>query len=752
MTILPENTDLNVLIIEDNKDDTELLVYQLKKAFKSVHYTHIQNLKEYLEALRQVAESESCPEPERHNVILSDWAVPGYDCFAALEALHKIKQIIPFIIVSGAIGEPTAVALIKAGAYDFVLKEQSSRLSYIIPKALEWAEQRKTDETQRLQIELQNKALQASPIAIAILNGQGAFEWVNQAYEMLTGWAIQELKGRYLWGFCGEVSSKNCMQVFQELKNKDIHQWEGTGTRKDGSRYHEFRQMVKLSDADNAVQQYLLIRQDITSLKQYRSRLEIDAELPLILANCQTETSIYEESASYIKRAFGIQRAGFIRIDEGGEKILRWLGDDMEESLSREGAHGTQYPVLVDGKSRAICAVDWNAIPIEGTNILISYTLEKLEQPLSKLAAQRMAKEWIHRLSLLDIFREYFGSGRDFNAAVLKILRIIRETLHADSICLYIQNADGSLTSKDYDGFLSDLIRDATIPPGQKNVGLAAEERRIIAADDLATNPDYVPHFRDLIEREKFVTQYCIPVILANEARAVLELFFRAPFKPDETWLAFGQAAAYQIGIALQMQNIIEELDKTYRDLQRANESIIEGLSSALEFRDEETEGHTLRVTALFMSFASRFIQDENELKKLRIGSLFHDIGKIGISDAILNKPGPLTFEERIEMQKHPLISKAILSRIPSLHEYIDIPLYHHEKYDGTGYPFGLRGEGIPLSARIFAITDVYEALTSDRPYRKAWSKEKALEYIRDNAGTHFDPELALRFVEMNMD
>jgi len=363
-----------------------------------------------------------------------------------------------------------------------------------------------------------------------------------------------------------------------------------------------------------------------------------------------------------------------------------------------------------------------------------------------------MAKEWIHRLSLLDIFREYFGSGRDFNAAVLKILRIIRETLHADSICLYIQNADGSLTSKDYDGFLSDLIRDATIPPGQKNVGLAAEERRIIAADDLATNPDYVPHFRDLIEREKFVTQYCIPVILANEARAVLELFFRAPFKPDETWLAFGQAAAYQIGIALQMQNIIEELDKTYRDLQRANESIIEGLSSALEFRDEETEGHTLRVTALFMSFASRFIQDENELKKLRIGSLFHDIGKIGISDAILNKPGPLTFEERIEMQKHPLISKAILSRIPSLHEYIDIPLYHHEKYDGTGYPFGLKGEGIPLSARIFAITDVYEALTSDRPYRKAWSKEKALEYIRDNAGTHFDPELALRFVEMNMD
>jgi len=178
-------------------------------------------------------------------------------------------------------------------------------------------------------------------------------------------------------------------------------------------------------------------------------------------------------------------------------------------------------------------------------------------------------------------------------------------------------------------------------------------------------------------------------VILANEVRAVLELFFRAPFKPDETWLAFSQTAAYQTGLALQMQAIIEELSKTYRDLQNANESILEGLSSALEFHDNETEGHTLRVTALFMSFASKFIQDEEELKKLRAGSLLHDIGKIGISDTILNKPGPLTQEEQVEIKKHPLISREILSRIPSLHDCIDIPLYHHEKYDGTGYPSG---------------------------------------------------------------
>jgi PAS domain S-box-containing protein len=746
MAILPEDTDLDVLIIEDNRDDIELLVYQLKKTFKSVRYTHIQNLREYREALPEFAESQS--PPGQYKVILSDWAVPEYDCLAALELLHNIKQVIPFIVVSGAIGEPTAVALIKAGAYDFVFKEQSSLLTHVIPKALEWAEQRKTEEKQRLQIELQNKAFQSSPNAIAILNVQGAFEWVNQAYETLTGWTLQELEGRYLWGFCSEVPPEDCRQVFQELKYKDIHRWEGAATRKDGSRYQEFRQMAKLSDANNVVQQYLLIRQDITSLRHYHLRLEIDAELPLILANCQTEVSIYEESASYFKRVFEVQHAGFSRIDRQEKKASRWIGDDMASSSA--AAH-MQYPVLVDGKPKAICAVDWNATPIEGTDTLISYALEKLEQPLSRFIAQRKAKEWLQRLSLLDIFREYFGSGRNFNAAVLKILRIIRETLHADSISLFIQNADGTLTSKDYDGFLSDIMSNETIQPGEKNVGLAAEKRRIIAAADLAIHRDgYTPRFRALIEREKFVTQYCIPVILANEVRAVLELFFRAPFKPDETWLAFSQIAAYQTGLALQMQSIIEELAQTYGDLESANESILEGLSSALEFRDKETEGHTLRVTALFMSFASKFIQDENELKKLRVGSLLHDIGKIGISDTILNKPGPLTPEEQAEMKKHPLISREILSRIPSLHECIDIPLYHHEKYDGTGYPFGLKGEAIPLSARMFAIVDVYEALTSDRPYRKGWPKEKTLGYIRDNAGTHFDPELARRFIEMH--
>lgn len=749
MTIAPQETDLNILIVEDNRDDVDLLVYRLRKSFKSVNYTHVTNLEQFLEAIRAAKKTKNEKMP--YNVIISDWAVPGYDGFTALQALQDVDETIPFIVVSGTIGEENAVKLIKKGAYDFVLKDQAAHLPYVITKALEWADQRRIEQEQRRQIEIQTKALSSSPIAMAILDNEGKFEWINPAYEALTGWTLAELKGRHLWEFAGLASQSDCSKIFDELEHKEAHQCEGMETRKDGSRYHEFRQLAKLLDTDGASQRYLLIRQDITVLKEYRKRLEIDAELPPILAGCSTLSVLYQQAAAYIKRVFDIWRAGFIRLDEQGTSVPPWYGDDMGQSLSLSMVPGNRFPVLVNGTTKALCVVEWKPSFISGSDILLSYALEKLEQPLARLEAQENAREWMKRLSLLDVFRGYFSSGYDFSAAISKVIRLIRETLRADSISLYLSNNNGAFFCRYYDGFRTDLAQSAVIQPGQKNVGLAAEERRIVAADDLEHDSSYIQQFRELIAREQFVSQYCVPVILFNEVRAVLELFFRHPFKPDETWLAFAQAAAYQIGVALEFQSVIEELNGAYQQLQSANESIIEGLSSALEFRDKETEGHTLRGTALFMSFASRFIQDENELKKLRIGSLLHDIGKIGIPDAILNKPSPLTPEEWAVMQKHPLISKEILSRIPSLSDYTDIPLYHHEKYDGSGYPFGLKGEKIPLAARIFAVIDVYEALVSNRPYRKAWPKEKAIEYIRDNAGTHFDPEIALRFMELNL-
>lgn len=196
------------------------------------------------------------------------------------------------------------------------------------------------------------------------------------------------------------------------------------------------------------------------------------------------------------------------------------------------------------------------------------------------------------------------------------------------------------------------------------------------------------------------------------------------------------------------LEHTIAANTSLYEELQESYETTLEGWSRALDLRDRETEGHTLRVTDLTLRIATVMGFTREQLVHVRRGALLHDIGKMGVPDSILHKPGPLDEAEWEVMKHHPQIAYDLLQRIPYLHPALDIPLCHHEKWDGTGYPTGLKGEEIPLAARIFAVVDVYDALISDRPYRAAWSKEKTLDYIRREAGRHFDPFVVKTFLK----
>jgi len=185
------------------------------------------------------------------------------------------------------------------------------------------------------------------------------------------------------------------------------------------------------------------------------------------------------------------------------------------------------------------------------------------------------------------------------------------------------------------------------------------------------------------------------------------------------------------------------------KQLLAAYEATIEGWSHAMDLRDKETEGHSHRVAELTLKLAKEYGMSDDELLHINRGALLHDMGKIGIPDAILHKPSSLTDEEWDVMRKHPQFAYDMLYPIEYLRSAIDIPYCHHEKWDGTGYPRGLKGEEIPISARIFAIVDVWDALTSDRPYRQAWTKEKALSYIQEQIGKHFDPQVGNLFLKI---
>ncbi|MBI4770134.1 MAG: HD domain-containing protein, partial [Chloroflexi bacterium] len=206
--------------------------------------------------------------------------------------------------------------------------------------------------------------------------------------------------------------------------------------------------------------------------------------------------------------------------------------------------------------------------------------------------------------------------------------------------------------------------------------------------------------------------------------------------------LNFLQALAGQAALAIDNAQLFEGLQRSNMDLSLAYDATIEGWARALDLREHETERHTRRVTELTVQLAHAMGLDERQIEHIRRGALLHDMGKVGIPDSILLKPGSLTDEEWEIMRQHPQFAYDMLAPIAYLRPALDIPYCHHEKWDGTGYPRGLKGEEIPLAARIFAVADVWDALRSDRPYRPAWPEERVWEYVGEQAGKHFDPKV----------
>jgi len=191
------------------------------------------------------------------------------------------------------------------------------------------------------------------------------------------------------------------------------------------------------------------------------------------------------------------------------------------------------------------------------------------------------------------------------------------------------------------------------------------------------------------------------------------------------------------------------KLEQAHRELQKAYTETIEGWSRAMDLRDHETEGHSKRVAELSLQLAQLVGIQGDELRIMRLGALLHDIGKLAVPDAVLLKPGKLTTEEWTIMKKHPQFAHDMLAPVQYLKTALDIPYCHHEKWNGSGYPRGLRGEAIPLAARVFAVVDVWDAMTSDRPYRHAISREETLRFIQEQSGEHFDPQVVRAFTQL---
>ena len=290
-------------------------------------------------------------------------------------------------------------------------------------------------------------------------------------------------------------------------------------------------------------------------------------------------------------------------------------------------------------------------------------------------------------------------------------------------------------------GFRTNLVKTSSIRINESYAGKAVMERRIVRIPNLTNEPDNLFQF-GFLKNEGFVSYYGAPLIVKGKVIGILEVFNRTFIERDADWFDLFTSLAGQAAIAMDNLMLFTNLQKSNLELSLAYDATIEGWSHAMDLRDRETEGHTLRVTKMSMDLAEKLGFSEKELVHMHRGALLHDIGKLGVPDQILLKPDKLTEGEWEIMRQHPTYAFEMLIPIAYLRPALDIPYCHHENWDGSGYPRGLRGEQIPLSARIFAVIDVWDAITSDRPYRLAWTEEKALEYIKEQAGKRFDPHI----------
>ena len=297
-------------------------------------------------------------------------------------------------------------------------------------------------------------------------------------------------------------------------------------------------------------------------------------------------------------------------------------------------------------------------------------------------------------------------------------------------------------------GFSSETMSYSLLRLGKGLAGKAALEQETVYVKNLQDEKELLEQTPEL-HKEKFITYWGVPLLVQGKIKGVLEIYHRASIAPNTEWFKFLDMLAGRAAIAIDNTSLFNVLQKSIIELRLAYNTTLEGWARALELRDMETVGHSRRVVELTTKLAARMGMDSSLMDHIRRGALLHDIGKMGIPDAILNKSSPLTDEEWKVMKQHPIYAYDMLKEIIFLKPALDIPYSHHERWDGTGYPLGMHGEAIPWAARIFAVVDVYDALTTDRPYRKAWPKEKVINYIRKQSNTHFDPQIVDAFIEM---
>jgi PAS domain S-box-containing protein len=781
------NKHLRLLVVEDSEDDAQLIIRELRRGGYGVDYQRVETAQGMETALAS----------QFWDLILCDYSMPAFSAPKALELLKSMDKDIPFIIVSGTIGEETAVAALKAGAHDFLIKGNLPRLLPAVQREIRDAEVRR--ERRRAERSLQEseakfrRLVEYLPAVVYMNPADDASStiYISPQIETMFGYTPEEwLADPKLWQ--QRIHAEDRPEVIAKAEavilSGEPFDMEYRMVARDGHEVWVRDQSILVRDAEGQPQFWQGIMHDITAQKHREQELEAIAAMASILRTPKTLREILERLLDEAIRLVSAQAGSIWLYDPDTDKVYMEANLGWDEASVSSYRRGEGVPGMVVESGQEFITREFHSDPrisasvrariperfggvcmplhaaekIVGVmfiNVALPRELTSLElRVLNTLASiggntinsMKLYEQTVRQLERLGALREIdlaISNSLDLRLTLRTVLAQLVKQLGADAAdVLLVKPGSRHLEYIASQGFRTASIQATSLRLGEGAAGKAALDREIVHVEDLNKTEEMEVR-QNLVTDEGFVSYFAVPLIAKGEVRGILEIFHRSLLKPPQEWLNFLDALGWQTAIAIDNALLFEGLQRSNTSLLMAYDKTIEGWSRALDLRDKETEGHTERVTKGTLELARLMDIPDEQLLHIWRGGMLHDIGKLGVPDNILLKPGELTDEEWVLMRKHPQFAYEMLKPINYLHNALNIPYYHHEKWDGSGYPHGLKGEMIPLEARIFAVVDVWDALSNDRPYRPAWPREKAVQYIKEQSGKHFDPQVVEKFL-----
>ena len=639
---------------------------------------------------------------------------------------------------------------------------------------------------------LQTKALNAAANAIVITDPHGVIEWANPAFTTLTGYSVKEIQGQTASELVksGMQNAEFYRNLWDTVKSGSV--WKGTliNRRKDGGHYIEEMTITPLMDEKNNILHYIGIKQDVTERDQRERELTVVANVSSALRIAETRAEMLPVILDQLIEQLNVEAATIVLLDPITDEMVIELGRGLWASstglriparvgLSRRILDSTQpylnngnlddpdvfftdqfvncrasaaVPMIIQDKNIGVIFIGSNRVLDDRDIRLLKSVADIAANAIHRSSLHEKTQEKVNQLDTLRVIDQAINTSLDLKVTLNVILKQSRELLKCDALMVLLSKPQTMLLEPAANiGFQPKEIERLRLHIGDGLAGQSIMERRIISAESLQI-PENILSGESIFNSGEYKSFHSAPLFVKGDLKGVMLIFYRKLFSPSPEWIDIVNTLSMQTAIAIDNNELFDGLQRSTLNLTVAYNETIEGWAKALELRDQETEGHSKRVTDLTMRFAYELGINDESIGNIMRGALLHDIGKMGIPDAILNKPGKLTDEEWAFVRKHPQDAYDMLSPIKYLKPALDIPYCHHERWDGTGYPRGLKGEEIPMAARIFAVVDVWDALTSDRPYRNAWPRTKAKDYMLSQAGKHFDPQIVEIFFRRVLD